>query len=61
MVFCAGYVNYSNGSLDNVGSNGQYWSSTPYDSSNGYILNFNSSNVNPSNTSNRYNGRSVRC
>jgi len=59
--FGAGRVNGSDGSLGNVGSNGNYWSSTPNGDSNGYRLNFNSSSVNPSNNANRYNGYSVRC
>ena len=59
-----GYVDQRTSNLfANAGNNGNYWSSTPH--SNGtsaYILNFNGTdNINPSNTSNRYNGRSVRC
>ena len=55
----AGYRNSS--SLNNAGSNGNYWSSTPNSSNtnNAYNLNFNSSNVNRNNN-NRYNGQSVR-
>jgi uncharacterized protein (TIGR02145 family) len=56
----AGNRNNSNGSLNNQGSNGNYWSSTP-NGSNAYNLNFNSSNVNPGNNNNRSNGFSVRC
>jgi hypothetical protein len=47
--------------VNNQGSNGNYWSSTANNSSNGYNLNFNSSNVNPSNNNNYANGFSVRC
>jgi uncharacterized protein (TIGR02145 family) len=59
-----GNVNQSTSNLFNVaGANGYYWSSTPV--SNGtqaYNLNFNgTSNINPSNNNNRYNGFSVRC
>ena len=36
----AGYRNYGNGSLDNVGSYGNYWSATPFNSDYGYCLNF---------------------
>lgn len=43
---------------NNVGSNGNYWSSTP-NGSNAYNLNFNSGNCNVNN--NRNNGFSVRC
>ena len=55
----AGYRNSS--SLNNAGSNGNYWSSTPNSSNtnNAYNLNFNSSSVNRGNN-NRYNGQSVR-
>ena len=56
----AGYGN--NASLNNAGSNGNYWSSSLNSSNpnNAYNLNFNSSNVNPQNNNNRYNGQSVR-
>ena len=59
-----GNVNQSTTYLfNNAGDNGNYWSSTP--NSNGtsaYNLNFNGAdNINPSNSNNRYNGRSVRC
>ena len=55
----AGNRNNSNGSLNNVGSNGNYWSST-FSGTNSRNLNFNSSNANM-NTNNRANGNSVRC
>jgi hypothetical protein len=55
----AGNRNNSNGSLNNVGSNGNYWSST-VDGTNSRNLNFNSSNANMNNN-NRANGNSVRC
>ena len=55
----SGYVNPTN-YLNNAGNNGNYWSSVANSSSDAYNLNFNSSNVNPSNN-NRYNGKSVRC
>ena len=54
----AGYRN-CNGSVNNVGSNGNYWSSTPKDSDNAWNLNFNSGSVNMNNN-NRCNGKSVR-
>jgi len=55
----AGNGNDSN--LNNTGSNGNYWSSTPNsdNSNNAWNLNFNSSNFNRNNN-NRYNGQSVR-
>ena len=52
--------NRNGASVNNVGSNGNYWSSTYNNSNNAYNLNFNSGNVNPSNNNNRYNGNSVR-
>jgi uncharacterized protein (TIGR02145 family) len=58
-----GNVNQSTNLFNVAGANGYYWSSTPV--SNGtqaYNLNFNgTSNINPSNNNNRYNGFSVRC
>lgn len=55
----AGYRNDTN--LNNVGSNGNYWSSSLNTSNpnNAYNLNFNSGNVNWNNN-NRNNGFSVR-
>jgi len=55
----AGNRNNSSGSLNNVGTNGNYWSST-VSGTNSRNLNFNSSNANM-NTNNRANGFSVRC
>lgn len=58
----AGYRNGS--SLNNAGSNGNYWTGTlnSGNSNNAYELNFNSDNhnVNNNNNNNRYNGQSVR-
>lgn len=56
----AGNRNRVDASLDNQGSNGNYWSSSPSDT-NASNLNFNSGGVNPANTNNRANGFSVRC
>ncbi len=55
----AGFV--FNGSLNHVGSYGRYWSSTAYDSTSAYNLDFGSSSVNPSYSSLRFYGYSVRC
>lgn len=55
--------NCNNGSVNNVGSNGNYWSSSlnaDYGENNAYNMNFNSDNVNWDNNNNRYNGYSVR-
>ena len=52
--------NGNGSSLNNSGSNGNYWSSTPNsNSNNAWNLNFNSSNFN-ANNNNRYNGFPVR-
>ena len=54
--------NVLSGSLRYAGSNGNYWSSTAYSSTNyAYYLNFYSGYVNPSYSNNRYFGFSVRC
>lgn len=57
----SGNRNNTSGGINNVGSNGNYWSSSPNSATNGYNLNFNSTNVNPSNSNNRTNGFTVRC
>ena len=53
--------NRNDTNLNNVGSNGNYWSSSlnSDNSNNAWNVNFNSSNVNRNNN-NRYNGQSVR-
>ena len=51
----------NNGSLEYAGSNGNYWSSTGYNTANAYGLGFSSSSVGPSGYSNRYLGQFVRC
>ncbi|MDV3854130.1 hypothetical protein CMT56_15085 [Elizabethkingia anophelis] len=55
----AGYRNNTDGTLNNRGNNGNYWSSSEA-TSNANNLNFNSSSVN-ANNNNRTNGFSVRC
>jgi len=59
IIFTAGYRNNSNGSLNNVGSNGNYWSST-VSGTNARNLNFNSSGASMS-SSDRALGLSIRC
>ncbi len=54
----AGYRNGT--SVNNVGSNGNYWSASYNTSNNAYNVNFNDSNLNPQNNNNRYNGFAVR-
>ena len=59
-VFVPASGNRSGVSLNNRGSNGNYWSSTLATAANARNLNFNASGVNPTNTNNRFNGFSVR-
>lgn len=47
--------------MNNVTNNANCWSSSPNSAANGYNLNSNSTNVNPSNNNNRANGFPVRC
>ncbi|MBQ3468206.1 hypothetical protein IJH19_01560 [Candidatus Saccharibacteria bacterium] len=47
--------------MNNVGTNGNYWSSSVYNTNNSYNLNFNTTNVNPQNNNNKNNGFAVRC
>ena len=56
----AGNRNNSTASLNNQGSNGNYWSSSP-SGTNASNLIFNATNVNPANANNRANGLTVRC
>lgn len=48
-------------SLFGAGSDGHYWSSTPYSSGFAYLLGFYSGTVTASYDDYRYNGFSVRC
>ena len=50
----AGYFNYNNKTVNNAGSNGNYWSSAPNGSNNAYNLNFNSGNHNMNNNNRNY-------
>ena len=52
--------NRDGSSLNNRGSNGNYWSASFNNATNAYNLNFNNGNVNPANTNNRRNGLTVR-
>ena len=52
--------NYNNGSLNNTGSNGYWWSATANNSNNQYNLNYNGGSLN-TNNNNKNNGFSVRC
>lgn len=51
-IFFPASGNYNGTSLNNRGSNGNYWSSSYNSATNAYNLNFNSSNVNPANNNN---------
>ena len=53
--------NVNSSSLNGSGYGGYCWSSTVYNSSYAYNLNFDSSGVSPANYNSRYNGWSVRC
>jgi hypothetical protein len=62
IIPASGYRNNDDGALNDVGNNGNYWSSSVSGASNAYNLNFNSNEVNPANgNDNRANGQSVRC
>ena len=60
-IFLPAAGNRNGTSLNNAGSNGNYWGATPNSSNadNAYNLNFNSSDHNVNNN-NRYNGYTVR-
>ena len=59
-MFLPAAGNRNGTTVNNTGSNGNYWSSTQNDSDNAYKLNFNTANLNPQNNNNRNNGFSVR-
>lgn len=55
-----GMRNYTNAEVYNLGSYGQYWSSTPYGASNAYYLDFGSSYIYPQTNVNRAYGYVIR-
>ena len=59
----AGNRDYSTGAVANVGTNGNYWSSSSFKAGSFYAgcLNFNSGSVGPVKEGSRSIGRSVRC
>ena len=59
-VFFPASGRYNGTTLENRGTNGNYWSASFNSATNAYNLNFNSSNVNPQNNNNRYRGLTVR-
>ncbi len=59
----SGWVNLSTeyeGRVRNFGNNGNYWARTAVSDTNGRYLNFNPTNVNPSNSWGRYGGFPLR-
>ena len=61
-LFLPAAGNSNGANINNAGTNGNYWSSTPNsgNTNNSWNANFNSGNLNPNNN-NRNNGRSLRC
>ena len=59
LLFLPAAGNRNGTSVNNAGTNGNYWSSTANDENNAYNVNFNSDNLNADNN-NRNNGQSVR-
>lgn len=58
----AGYYNYGNGGLGGRGTEGDYWESKAHPTATyAYILNFNSTNLDPQNNGTKGNGRSIHC
>ena len=60
LPFSGNYRHYS-GVVNNVGSEGDFWSSSSNSERNAYNLNFNSNNLNPQNNNSKGNGFTVRC
>lgn len=56
----SGYVNLNNGNVNNVGNEATLRSRTSVSATNAYNLNSNPTDVNPSNSGVRYNGRPLR-
>ena len=59
-VFLPAAGNRNGTSVNNVGSNGNYWSASYNNSNNAHNVNFNDTNLNTNNNNNRYNGFTVR-
>ena len=57
----AGNYYFGDGSLNNRGSNGNYWESKANNANNAYDLNFNSGNLNPQDNWDKGRGFSIRC
>jgi len=56
-----GNRNNNNGTFNNVGNNGNWWSSTQDDATNAWNRNMNYDNGNVNRNNNKKNGFSVRC
>jgi uncharacterized protein (TIGR02145 family) len=52
---------FNNGSFNNVGTQGNYWSSTVNNTTNAHNLNFTATGVWPANNNNKGNGLAIRC
>jgi hypothetical protein len=59
-IFFPASGGYNGATLDSRGSNGYYWSSSYNSATNAFNLLFNSSNVNPADSSNRRRGFTAR-
>ena len=57
----SGYYHWTNGALNNRGTFGYFWSSTPYSTAHARNLDFNSTYVYPQVSNNKVNGFTVRC
>ena len=60
-VMMSGILYWSSGNLNNRGTDGYFWSSTPYSYTNSRGLGFGSANVNPKNGSSKPFGSALRC
>lgn len=60
-IIFSGYYNWASGGLVNRGTNGAYWSSTPYTYTSSHYLNSYSTNVGPQAGVNKTYGFTVRC
>ena len=60
LIAASGNRNRTSGALNNVGTNGNWWSCAPNSRTNAHNLNFNASAVNPLNNYNRADGLAGR-
>ncbi|MBR3204596.1 hypothetical protein IKF81_02865 [Candidatus Saccharibacteria bacterium] len=57
----SGYYVWANGSIDDRGSGGNFWSSTPYSAASAHDLNFYSTRLVPQYAPNKIHGFTIRC